>query len=124
MHSSRMRTVHSSSRLFRGDLPQCMLGYPPGADTPPNQAPAPRVVTPRDQAPPRKQTLRDQAPPWTRHPPCGQTDTCKNIAFVTSLRTVITIEKGPCLRDFVFVFLETRLLQLQKGSSLTSKNLR
>ena len=29
MHSSRMRTVRSSSRLSRRGLPQCMLGYPP-----------------------------------------------------------------------------------------------
>ena len=28
-------------------------------------------------------------PPRTRHPPCGQTHTCKNITFATSLRTVI-----------------------------------
>ena len=28
MHSSRMCTAHSSSRLL-GGLPQCMLGYPP-----------------------------------------------------------------------------------------------
>ena len=38
MHSSRMRTVHSSSHLL-GGLPQCMLGYPPPGcgpgDTPP-----------------------------------------------------------------------------------------
>ena len=26
---------------------------------------------------------------WGRHPPCGQTDACKNITFATSLRTVI-----------------------------------
>ena len=43
MHSSRMRTVRSSSRLsWGGCLPQCMLGYQPtpqqtplGADPPP-----------------------------------------------------------------------------------------
>ena len=29
MHSSRMRTARSSSRLLWGCLPQCMLGYPP-----------------------------------------------------------------------------------------------
>ena len=30
MHSSRMLTDRSSSRLLGGRLPQCMLGYPPG----------------------------------------------------------------------------------------------
>ena len=25
---------------------------------------------------------------WNPHPPCGQTDACKNITFATSLRTV------------------------------------
>ena len=30
MHSSRMRTARSSSRLPGGCLPQCMLGYPSG----------------------------------------------------------------------------------------------
>ena len=54
MHSSRMRTARSSSRLWREGLPQCMLGYtrlgldtpltldhPPGVglDTPPVQTP-------------------------------------------------------------------------------------
>ena len=27
---------------------------------------------------------------WGRHPPCGQTDACKNITFANSLRTVIS----------------------------------
>ena len=31
---------------------------------------------------------------WSRPPPCGQTDTCKNITFATSLRTVITLFYG------------------------------
>ena len=38
MHSSRMRTARSSSRLLGDRLPQCMLGYTPqglGLDTPP-----------------------------------------------------------------------------------------
>ena len=37
MHSSRMRTARSSSRLLWGCLPQCILGSPPpsvGLDTP------------------------------------------------------------------------------------------
>ena len=50
MHSSRMRTVRSSSRLRGGEggLPQCMLGYPPpgpghpqGLDPPGRHPPGP-----------------------------------------------------------------------------------
>ena len=41
-----MRTVHSSSCLSQGGLPQCMLGY----------------QSPRNQAPPIPL-------PWTKHPP-------------------------------------------------------
>ena len=42
MHSSGMQTVRSSGRLSRGGgLPQCMLGIPPGADTPQEQTPPP-----------------------------------------------------------------------------------
>ena len=72
MHSSRMRTVRSSSRLSRGGvcLSACWDSNPP-----------PGTRHPRDQAPPQ-----DRA-----HPPLprGQTGTCKNITFATSLRTVI-----------------------------------
>ena len=42
MHSSRMRTAHSSSRRGGGGLPQCMLGYTPpgvGLETPPGCGP-------------------------------------------------------------------------------------
>ena len=65
MHSSRMRTARSSSRLGGwGSLHQA----PPGAGTP-------RPGTPKDQTPPRSRHPREQAPPWeqappgTRHPP-------------------------------------------------------
>ena len=101
----------------RGVLPQCILGYqspqtrhtprpgtppdqahpsgsrPPGADTshtrhPPMWTVHPEIPTPLDQAhiPPGTDTPH----PGTRypHPHCGQTDTCKNITFATSLRTV------------------------------------
>ena len=49
IHSSRMRTAHSSSCLGGGGLSQCMLGYTPwgvGLETPPGvglETPAPRV---------------------------------------------------------------------------------
>ena len=50
IHSSRMRTAHSSSHLLRGCLSQCMLGHPPpriwawrppwcGPGDPPGQTP-------------------------------------------------------------------------------------
>ena len=75
MHSSRMRTVRSSSRLSGGVfLSACWdTTTPPGRHPPPSWR----------QPPP------DQAPPGSRHPPCGQTHACKNITFATSLRTVI-----------------------------------
>ena len=38
--------------VHRGGLPQCMLGYPRGPGTPPDQAPPPTRYPP------------DQAPPW------------------------------------------------------------
>ena len=75
MHSSRMRTPSSSSRL-RGGLHQA----PPGTDPPTPLGPG----TPWDQIP------LDQAPPWNRHtprdqahtpPPCGQNDRCKHITL-------------------------------------------
>ena len=97
MHSSRIRTVRSSSRLSRGrgGLPQCMLGYQPPHpwSRPPGSRP------PRDQTPPRSRHPWSRHPPGTRLPrgqnpsphPLGDrmTDTCKNITFTTSLRTVI-----------------------------------
>ena len=68
MHSGRMCTARSSSRLG---------GSPPGPrdqtspqgpgipqDQAPPQGPDPLGPDPRDQAPPQ-----DQAPPGTRHPP-------------------------------------------------------
>ena len=67
MHSSRMRTVRSSSHLSGEGLPQYT---PPVADPP-------RPGTPGADPP-------DQAHPS----PCGQKHTCKNITFATSLRTV------------------------------------
>ena len=104
VHSSGMRTVCSSSCLSRGGgLSQCMLGYQP-----------PREQTPLEQAPPGPgtpletccKTCRDTTcnACWDSTPPgdllqgmlgyhprhCGQTHTCKNITFATSLQTVIS----------------------------------
>ena len=61
MHSSRMRTVCSSSRLSRGGMPQCMLAYqPPGADPPRTRHhPPDQNPPPWDQAPP------EETPLWT-----------------------------------------------------------
>ena len=67
----------------RGGLPQCILGYKPptGPGTPPTRHPQTRSP-PSDQALPQTRHPRDHAPP------CGQTHTCENITFATSLRTV------------------------------------
>ena len=81
MHSSRMRTARSSSRVSTRHPP------PPGSRTPWDQAP-PRTRHPQDQAPPRDQappTLGADTPPGAdtllgagtpRHqaPPCEQND--------------------------------------------------
>ena len=86
MHSSRIRTVRSSSRLSRGggvclsacwDTSPPRTRHPPGADPPPkDQAPPPPVAdTPREQ-----------------RSPCGQIQASENITFATSLRTVIMFD--------------------------------
>ena len=92
MHSSRMHTICSSSHLSWGVcLSACWDTNPPGPVTPwsrPHLGPG----TPWDQAPPRSRTLPEQTP-QTRHPPgtrLGQTHTCKNITFTTSLWMVKT----------------------------------
>ena len=71
MHSSRMPTIRSSSHLSRGEGSASVHA---GIPTPQDQAPPLGADPPRDQAP----------------PPRGQTHTCKNITFATSLRTIIT----------------------------------
>ena len=89
-------------------------GIPPGADpqnqaspwaaplgpgTPPEQTPhGTRHCPPWDQAPPRDQAPRPEGgtPLRSRHPSCGQTHTCKNITFATSLRTVRTRNRNGC----------------------------
>ena len=91
MHSSRMHTARSSSRMLGGGcLPQCMLGYPPGVclEIPQVFAWRPTLGV-GDPA---------QARPLNFHPGCGpgdlqgmldynppsvnrMTDTCKNITF-------------------------------------------
>ena len=111
MHSSRMHTIRSSSRLsWGGGLPQCMLEYqPPGSRHPPGAEPPRTRHTPRSRHPLGTDTPGSRHPPgtrhpsWTRHhplgadtsppprtrhpprdqapPPCGQTDACKNITF-------------------------------------------
>ena len=71
MHSSRMRTAHSSGRPG-GCLHQTppWSRHPPdtplGADTHPREQTPPRADTPQDQAPPHPP---EQTPPRTRHPP-------------------------------------------------------
>ena len=89
MHSSRMCTVRSSSCLSRGGLPQRMLGYhhPPGSRPPWTRHP-PGSRHPPTRHPPLGADPPDQA---TTPPPERMTDTCKNITFATSLRTVMII---------------------------------
>ena len=101
-------------------LPQCMLGYPqeqtprtrhppsslhgtrhpPGADPlPRTRHPPPRADPPWDQAlspPGSRHPPGPGTPPRSRHPSCGQTHTCKNITFATSLRTVRTRNRNGC----------------------------
>ena len=104
-----MRTVRNSSRLLSGG----------GLHTPPEQEALPRSRHPLEQAPPQsrhpswsrqpppqKQTPQSRHPPpcckacwdttcnayWDSTPPPNRiTDTCKNITFATSLRTVIKL---------------------------------
>ena len=81
MHSSRIRTVHSSGRISGGGVPGSG-----GVYLVPGGVPGPGgggctwsqggVPGPWGGA-------------WSGTPPCGQTDACKNITFATSLRTVI-----------------------------------
>ena len=69
MHSSRMRTAHSSSRLRGGGghLPQCMLGYPPGVglETPHLSTSPPQVWAWRPPA----RLLNLPPPVWALRPP-------------------------------------------------------
>ena len=80
MHSSRMLTVCSSSRLSQGGLPQCMLGYQPPREqgsrhqpTPPRAGSPPRAGTPpQELAPlPQEQTHLGAGTPRSRHLPPG-----------------------------------------------------
>ena len=66
----------------RGCLPQCMLGYPlgadtspPGVDTPRSRHPLPRPDTPFPRPDTAPGTRHPPGPdtPWTRHPPQEQT---------------------------------------------------
>ena len=91
MHSSRMRTVSSSSHpggvSTRHPPEQTPLGTAPPDQAPPgSRPPIPQTRLPPDQAPPRS-TPPDQAPPQehtpqTRHPPVDRiTDACENITL-------------------------------------------
>ena len=92
MHSSRMSTAPSSSRLLRGGcLPQCMLGYPPGVgleiplgvdlETPPGCGPGVPTQGQTPQLPPWMWAWRPAMHAGIPTPHCVQTDTCKNITF-------------------------------------------
>ena len=86
-----MRTVHNSSRLLVG------VSTPPPSRHPSLRAGPPQEQAPpgsRHHPPPPRPAARHAGIPPVRHAgipsPCGQTDTCKNIIFATSLRTVMT----------------------------------
>ena len=108
-----MHTAGSSSRLTGGGSASVHAGIPTplweqtSLDHAPLPGPgSPRTRPPWEQTRPPDQATPDQAtppradPPGTRHPPdqtnttpdqpppCGQTDTCKNITFTTLLGTV------------------------------------
>ena len=115
MHSSRMHTVRNSSRLLAGgapweQAPPSPRTRPPGAGTPSPQ----EQESPREQAPLWRPAARHAGMPPTHptpgdllqgmlgyylqgmlgyHHPCGQTHTCKNITFATSLRPVTNITR-------------------------------
>ena len=61
--------THVCDSVHRGSLPQCMLGYPPGADTPTPGAdtPTPGADTPWSKTSPRSR------PPKSSHPPGADT---------------------------------------------------
>ena len=104
MHSSRMHTVRSSGRVSRGgafwDTTPQDQAPPPGRPNSFGTRHLPRTRLPRTRLPPEPGTPlgpgtphQDQAPPYQDQapptPPVNRiTDTCKNITFATSLRTV------------------------------------
>ena len=75
MHSSRMPTVRSSSRLL-GGLPRCMLGY-----TPLHLGLAPLPPGLGLETPARPLNLPAGYGPGDPHPVNRMIDTCKNITF-------------------------------------------
>ena len=93
MHSSRMRTVLNSSRL----LGVCMLpgggacsrGVPaPGGLPAPGGACSRGGVCSKGKGVPAPGEGGGISACTDSDPPCGQTHTCKNITFTTSLQTV------------------------------------
>ena len=86
MHSSRMRTVRNSSRLLEGASPGggllpagCLLLGGQGVPTPGGYLLRGWLLLGGGGIPACTEA----------DPLCGQTDRCRNIAFATSLRTVI-----------------------------------
>ena len=76
MHSSRMRTARSSSRLLGGGcLPQCMMGYPPGLDTPQVWAWRPSPIQPDPSTSPWVWVWRPSCPAPQLPPGCEPGDT-------------------------------------------------
>ena len=58
-----------------GCLPQCMLGYSPWEQAPPQEQSPRDQTSPRSRHPPDQAPPRDQTPPGTRPPPGPDTTT-------------------------------------------------
>ena len=98
MHSSRMHTVRSSSRLLRGGGGGCLLPGMGGGVC--------------SQGVVYQHALRQTLP-------CGQTDRCKNITFATSLRTV---KIQLCGYVFISELIKGILSIVEEFSSSSSSN--
>ena len=72
MHSSRMITARSSSRVYGGSPPGTPWDHIPRDQAPPHdQAPTLRSSHPPGNRPPQYQAPPGTKPPRTRHPPPG-----------------------------------------------------
>ena len=84
MHSSRMRTTHSSSCLLFGGSASGNAGIPPrcGPGDHPRCGPGDHPkYGPGDPLPQRPDPSTSHLDVGLETPPCRQTDTCKNITF-------------------------------------------
>ena len=91
MHSSRMRSVHSSGCISGGCTWSRGCTWSQGGGVPGLWG----LYLARGGAPSPGGCLLLGGVYLVRYfPPCGQTHACKNITFATSLRTVMTVDIG------------------------------